>query len=116
MNISNYKPLSGRTYCKLPKELSNSKKGLINIQNNDEKCFLWCHIRYLNGKGKNMWRISGKDKEISKNLNYDGIEFPVSKKDYDKISKMNKIDINVFCYEDKVIFQFICLIRNLIMF
>ena len=34
----------------------------------------------------------------------DGIEFPVSKKDYEKISKMNKININVFCYEDKVIF------------
>ena len=40
VNISSYKPLSGSTYCKLPKELSNSKKGLINIHNNDKKCFL----------------------------------------------------------------------------
>ena len=23
-------------------------KGFINIKNNDNKCFLWCHIKYLN--------------------------------------------------------------------
>ena len=23
-----------------------------------KKCFLWCHVRYLNVKGKNLWRIS----------------------------------------------------------
>ena len=57
---------------------------------------LWCHVRHLNGGGKNLWRISRKDKEIAENLNYDGIEFPVSKKDYFKISVINKININVF--------------------
>ena len=54
-------------------------KGLTNIQNNDKKCFLWCHVRCLNCKGKNLFRITREDKKISKNLNYDGIEFPVSK-------------------------------------
>ena len=104
MNISSYKPLSGSTCGELPKEWSHPMKGLINIQNNDNKCFLWSHVRHLNCKGKNLWRISRKDKVISKNVNYDGIDFPVSKKDYFKISKMNKININVFCYENKVIF------------
>ena len=47
LNISSYKPLSGSTYCKLPKELCHPIKGLINIQNNDNKCYLWCHVRYL---------------------------------------------------------------------
>ena len=37
LNTSSYKPLSGSIYCKLPKELSNSMKGLINIQNNKKK-------------------------------------------------------------------------------
>ena len=54
--------------------------------------------------GKNLWRIYSKDKEISKSLSYDNIKFSVSKKDYCKISVMNKININVFCYENKVIF------------
>ena len=67
LNISSYKPLSGSTYCELPKGLKNSMKGLINIQNNDNKCFLWCHVRYLNCEGKNLWRISEKDKDTAKN-------------------------------------------------
>ena len=32
----------------LPNKLKNSMKGLVNIKNNDNKCFLWCHIRHLN--------------------------------------------------------------------
>ena len=90
----------------MPKELSKSRKGLTDIQSNDNKCFLWCHVRYLSCEGiylwrisrKYLWRISRKDKEISKNLNYDHIKFPVSKKDYRNISVMNKINVNVFCY------------------
>ena len=79
-------------------------KGLINIQNSDKKCFLWCHVRHLNCKGKNLFRITKEDKKIAKNLNYDGIEFPVSNKDYSKINMMNKININIFSCEDKIIY------------
>ena len=32
--------------------------------------------------------------------NYEGIEFPFSKKDYCKIEKQNNIYINVSCYEN----------------
>ena len=97
--------MSGSTYVKLPKELQHSKKGLVNNQNFDNKCFLWCHVRHLNCDGKTLWRISGKDREIAESLSYSGIKFPVSKKDYDKISMMNKININVFCYEGKIVFR-----------
>ena len=48
LNISSYLPLSVSTYIKLPKELNHPMKGLINIQNDDNKCFLWCHARHLN--------------------------------------------------------------------
>ena len=48
LNVSSYSPLIGSTYIELPNELKNSRKGLINIQNDDNKCFLWCHIRHLN--------------------------------------------------------------------
>ena len=104
MNISSCKPLSGSTYCELPKELPNSMKRLINIQNNDKKCVLWCHVRHLNCKGQNLWRISRGDNKIAENLNYNNVEFHVSKKDYSKIEVMNKININVFCYKDKIIY------------
>ena len=104
LNISSCKPLTGSTYCKLPKELCHPMKGLIIIQNNNNKCFLWCHVRYVNCNGEKLFRISKEDKKISKNLNYDGIKFPISRKDYFKISVMNKININVFSYEDKIVY------------
>ena len=48
LNISSYLPLSGSTYIKLPIELQHNKKGLANIQNDDNKCFKWSHVRHLN--------------------------------------------------------------------
>ena len=48
VNISIYTSLSGSTYIKLLVKLRNSMKGLINIKNNDNKCFPWCHVRHLN--------------------------------------------------------------------
>ena len=47
MNISIYSP-SGSTYIELSRRLRNPMKGLINVKNNDCKCFLWCHIRHSN--------------------------------------------------------------------
>ena len=79
-------------------------KGLINVQNNDNRCFLWCHVRHLNYKDKNLSRIAKEDRVSAKNLDYNSIEFPVSKKDYCKVSVMDKININVSCYEEKVVF------------
>ena len=48
INIRKYKPLKGSSYIKLPSNLRNSAKGLINHQNNDNECFRWCHFRHLN--------------------------------------------------------------------
>ena len=40
INISTFRPLLGTSYIKLPVELRNPKKGLNNIKNNNQKCFL----------------------------------------------------------------------------
>ena len=37
-------------------------------------------------------------------LDYEGIEFSVSKKDFDKIKKTNNICINLFCYENNLVY------------
>ena len=60
LDISVYGPLVGGTYIELPNKLKHPMKGLINIQNNDNKCFLWCHVRHLNLVGKNPKRITKK--------------------------------------------------------
>ena len=48
INITTYKPLVGSSYIDLPIELSSPRKGLINIKNNDQKYFSWCHVRHIN--------------------------------------------------------------------
>ena len=101
LNVTLYKPLNGSSYIELPTELRNPKKGLINIKNEDNECFRWCHIRHLNPKEKNPQRIKKEDKEMIEKLDYSGIEFPISKKDYNKIEKKNGIRVNVFGYENK---------------
>ena len=85
INVTTYTPLHGSSYIELPTELRNPKKGLINIKNKDDKCFRWCHIRHLNSQEKNPERINKVDKEMINELNYDGIEFPVSQKHYNKV-------------------------------
>ena len=79
------------------------KKGLINIRNKDNKCFLWCHVRHLNPVNDHSTRIKKEDEKIASALDYSGIDFPVSTKDYTKIEDQNNICINVFSYESKVV-------------
>ena len=86
-------------------ELKHPKKGLINIKKSDQKCFWWCHVRHINPLKEHPERIKKIDKEIACNLlNYDEIEFPVEEKDFEKIEVQNNICINVFCYENKMVF------------
>ena len=88
----------------LPKELVD-KKAIINVQNKDNKCFLWCVLRALNPKDDNAVRV---DKELigkENTLNIEGIEYPVSLKDLNKFEKQNPtISITVFGYEGKSVY------------
>ncbi|KAL9970109.1 hypothetical protein ACROYT_G022435 [Oculina patagonica] len=101
INLVKYEPMKGESYIQLPPELRNSAKGLINMKNEDNECFRWCHIRYINPQDKYPQRIKKSDKAYVEKLNYDGINFPVNIKQFNKIEKQNEININVFGYEDK---------------
>ena len=78
-------------------------KGLINISNNDNKYFVWCHNRHLNPPKIHPERIIKADKNLVNDLNFEGIDFPVPKKGFSKIEKRNNICINVFCYENNLV-------------
>ena len=101
LNIVQYQPMKGSSYIKLPQELKHHRKGLINMKNEDNECFRWCHIRYLNPQDVHPERIKKIDKEYINQLDYSEIEFPVTTKKYNKIEKQNEININVFGYENK---------------
>ena len=99
INVTTYQPLHGSSYLELPAKLRNSAKGLINLKNKDNECFRWSHIRHLNPQKANPLRIKKEDKRMVNELNYDGIAFPVTQKQYNKIETQNSIRINVFRYE-----------------
>ena len=101
INLVKYEPLKGLSYIQLPPELRNSAKGLINLKNDDDQCFRWCHIRHLNPQDKYPQRIKKTDKSIVDELDYTNIEFPVTVKQINKIEKQNDMNINVFGYENK---------------
>ena len=104
INISTYRPLSGRSYMDLPVELRSPREGLINIKNKDQKCFLWCHVRHINPSKEHPKRIKKTDKKIAKKLDFDEIEFPVKEKDSNKIEVKNNLCINVFGW----FFEWVC--------
>ena len=113
VNITQYVPLRGRSYLPLPEELKNPKKGLINLKNDDNKCFLWCHVRHLNPQEKNANRIKLEDREFAKRLDYSGITFPVTVNQIPKIEKQNKININLFGYDKSPYPIYISKARNI---
>ena len=89
----------------MPIELRNPRKGLIDIKNKDQKCFLWCHVRHINPLKEHPGEIKKVDKRLANNLNYDGIDFPVNGNDFKKIEIQSNISINVFGYENKFFFS-----------
>ena len=99
VNVVSYIRLRGNSHIPLPKELRNSKKGSINLKNEDNQYFRWCHIRHLNPVKHNLQRITISDREFVQRLDYSGITFPVQIKDIKKIEKRNSININVFGYD-----------------
>ena len=88
----------------LPEELRNPRKGLINLKNEDPKCFLWCHVRHLNPQKKDPQRIKRSDREFEKKLDYSGITFPITINQISKIERQNRININLFGYHEKRVF------------
>ena len=108
LHTVSYNPLRGETWIALPKELAN-KNAITNLENEDDKCFMWSVLRALNPKKDHPERIDKKLKEKENTLNMEGIEYPVSLKDIDKFERQNpSISITVLGYEGKSV----CSYRN----
>ena len=94
--------LAGSSYKKLPKKLDHPRKGLTNFQNIDDNyCFKWSLVRYLNPANYHPARITKADKDFAKILDFKDIKLPVKIRDIRNIEKKNFISISVFGYENK---------------
>ena len=69
ISISKYNPLGGSIYTKLPRALDHPRRRLINIQNiDDNECFKWSKVRYLNPADHHQARIKKAEKDFAKKI------------------------------------------------
>ena len=101
IHTTEHNPTKGSSYIDLPKWIKD-KKAIINIKNKDEKCFLWCILRYLHPKERDVEWI-GDLKKYEYSLNSKGITFPIGENDIKKFENLNPDlpEINVFYLDDK---------------
>jgi uncharacterized C2H2 Zn-finger protein len=97
LTVVKVKSLTGSSYFKLPFINNN----ILNIQNKDDKCFLWCIIATI-------LEIKSHPERVSHYKNYEGyinmgkIEYPVKIEDIPKFENMNdNVSINVFALKDQ---------------
>ena len=85
----------GGTYIELPPCIAN-KKALINIQNDDNRCFEYSllYLKHKDDIHKNPQCVS-KYKKYQGQFNFGNCEFPIKQCDIAKIEKMNHIAIVV---------------------
>ena len=100
--ISKYRPIRGNTYTKLPKDLA-SRKAIINIQNKDDRCFMWSVLAAIHPAAKDPQRVS-KYTDYSDELDFTGIPFPMALSDIPRFEELNKIGINVLGYGENGLF------------
>ena len=100
IHIVDYKPIKGSSYIPLP-DFIMKKKSIINIQNEDNKCFLWSILRYLHPVQMNEVRLTDIRK-YENDLNFKGVDFPVKLKDITEFENQNPDlpGINVFSVND----------------
>lgn len=97
-----YSPISASSYMELPPKLRFSR-GVINIKNEDQKCFLWSILAALHPAEANSSYVDHYT-EYEHTLDMTDIDFPVSLSKVEKFEKQNNLSINVFGYEEGHVF------------
>ena len=98
LHTTRWEPIYGSSYMPLDPYLAN-KKALINMQNEDDKYFMWSVLRALYPKDKNPQRVDNDLKSKQDSINMKGIHYPVNLKAIDRFETQNpNISISVVGY------------------
>ena len=100
LHTTKWEPVTAGSYIELPQELKN-RKAIINMKNQDDKCFMWSVLRALNPKDNHPERIDNDLKNKVDTLNMEGIQYPVSLRGIDRFEHLNpEISITVLGYNE----------------
>ena len=101
LHTTRWEPVNAGSYIELPQELKN-RKAIINMKNQDDKCFMWSVLRALNLKNRDNERIDNDLKNKVDTLNMEGIQYPVSFRGIDRFEHLNpEISITVLGYNEE---------------
>ena len=100
LNIAEYQPFRGSPYIPLP-TIIEKKKAAINMKNEDKYCFMWANLGVLHPVSIHPERVSHYQRYRGE-LNFEGIQFPVSCEGIKKFKRQNPSTIvTVIGYEEK---------------
>ena len=98
LHTTRWDPINAGSYIDLPEALKN-KHAIINMQNEDDKCFMWSVLRALYPKDTNPQRIDNDLKSKQDTINMKGIRYPVNFRDIDRFESQNpEISITILGY------------------
>ncbi|XP_033762615.1 uncharacterized protein LOC117344073 [Pecten maximus] len=100
LHVLPYRPLGGSSYIDLPHTLRKSKC-ITNIQNTDEKCFLWSVLAALHPVRQDQ-HLLDHYRPYQDELNMTGITYPVTVQQIDKFEDQNNMSINVFGFDKNI--------------
>jgi hypothetical protein len=90
-------PLSGSNYLPLPGEALKDKKAILNIQNEDNTCFLWSALaaKHPVHRRDQPHRVTHYQRYKAE-LNMEGIDYPVIITQLENIERQNEgLSVNV---------------------
>ena len=99
VSTARYVLMKGDSYKPLPPWIER-KKAIVNVKNTDNKCFMWAIRSALYPPEQDPNRCS---KYPTDDLDWDGVEFPVSIKDITDFEENNDLSINVYGEREQTI-------------
>ena len=97
LKIARYRPIKGKSYIKTPEKMKG-KQAIINIQNEDDKCFLYSIVAALHPVVNNKQSVYSYSKKLeeltsTKQLIYDPKDIPMPVSKIKKFEKENNLTI-----------------------
>ena len=92
--------------------MKKSKKGLINIKNNNQKFFLWCHVWHINPINIHLERITKNDKKLVNDLIMMELGFLFQKKILARLKRKTAFALMYFVMKNSWFFESTIQIKN----
>ena len=102
LRVATHDPTRAGSYLQLPKKIRESKS-VLNIQNDDNLCALWCILAHLFPKytGHQLQFKPNVYREHMDEINTGDLQFPLRIRDIGKLERLNNLSINVYSLDHK---------------